>query len=74
MPLISYNASIGMNRKTKTRTTTTKITSKNCAINVHHHDDCRHNSEHKSRDDPRKFRRQQWQRERKQEQRLLVRQ
>ena len=32
MPLISYNASVGINRKTKTPTTTTKITSKNCAI------------------------------------------
>ncbi len=73
MPLISYDASVGINKKTKLRTTTTKITSKNCAINIHHHDDRRHSSEHESCDNPRKFRRQQRQRERKQEQQLLVR-
>jgi hypothetical protein len=68
MPLISYDASGGINEN-KTRTTTTKITSKNCAINVHHHDDRQHSSEDESRDNPRKFRRQQRQRERKQERR-----
>jgi hypothetical protein len=73
MPLISYDASVGINKKTKTRTTMTKITSKNHAINVRHHDNRRHSSEDESRDDPRKFCRQRRQRERKQEQQLLVR-
>ncbi len=73
MPLISYDASVGINKKTKSRTTTTKTTSKNRAINVRHHDNRRHSSEHESRDDPHKFRRQRRQRESKQEQRLLVR-
>jgi hypothetical protein len=73
MPLISYDAIVGINKKTKSQTTTTKIVSKNCAINVRHHDDRHHSSKDKSRDDPRKFRRQQRQGERKQEQRLLVR-
>ena len=68
MPLISYDASGGINEN-KTRTTTTKITSQNRAIDVHHHGDRRHSSEDESRDDPRKFRRQQQQRERKQERR-----
>ena len=44
----------------------------NCAINVHHHDNCRHSSDDKSHNNPRKSRRQQGQREPKQEQRLLV--
>ncbi len=43
--------------KTKTQTTTTKITSKNCAINVHRHDNCRHSREEESHNDPHKFRR-----------------
>ena len=73
MPLISHDASVGINKKTKSQTTTTKTTSKNRAINAHHHDDRRHSSEHESRDDPRKFRHQRRQREREQEQRLLVR-
>ncbi len=72
MPLISYDASVGINNK-KNANINDKITSKNCAINVHHHDDRHHSSEHESRGDPRKFRRQQRQGERKQEQQLLVR-
>jgi hypothetical protein len=74
MPLISYDASVGINKQTKMQTTTTKITSKNRAINVRHHDDRCHSSEEESHDNPRKFRRQRRQRERKQEQRLLIRQ
>jgi hypothetical protein len=51
MPLISYHASVGINKKTKTQTTNTKITLKNRTINVRHHDDCHHSSEDESCDD-----------------------
>jgi hypothetical protein len=72
MPLISYDASGGIN-KNKTRTKTTKITSKNRSIDAHHHDDRRHSSEDELRDNPRKFCHQQRQRERKQERRAQTR-
>jgi hypothetical protein len=55
--------------KTKGEQQQQKLHQKNCAINVHHHDNHRHSSEDESRDNPRKFRRQQRQRERKRERR-----
>ncbi len=73
MPLISYDASVGINKKQNREQQLQKLRQKNCGINVHHHDDRRRSSKQESRDDPRKFRRQRWQRERKQEQQLLVR-
>ena len=73
MPLISYDTSIGINEN-KNANNNNKTMLKNFTINVHHHDNRHHSGNDKSRDDPRKFRRQRWQRERKQELQLLVRQ
>ena len=73
MPLISYNASVGINEN-KNANNNDKNYAKKRAVNVRHHGDHRHSSDDKLRDDPCKSRCQQRQRERKQEQQLLVRQ